>query len=63
MHFVTLFWKLLFAFVPPTGEMTLSDNLPTQRAHYRPEVAHSMGWGHTAVSVTVRLMINKCTQY
>jgi hypothetical protein len=21
MHFVTLFWKLLFAFVPPTGEI------------------------------------------
>ena len=20
MHFVTLFWKLLFAFIPPTGE-------------------------------------------
>jgi hypothetical protein len=25
MHFITLFWKLLFAFVPPTGEVTLSD--------------------------------------
>jgi hypothetical protein len=26
MHFITLFWKLLFAFVPPTGEITLPDN-------------------------------------
>jgi hypothetical protein len=32
MHFVTLFWKLLFAFVPPTGEMVLSGGLPIQPA-------------------------------
>jgi hypothetical protein len=65
MHFITLFWKLLFAFVPPTGEMTLSDKMPTERAHYWPEAARSMGWGHTAVSssLTLRLMIKKFTQY
>ena len=22
MHFITVFWKVLFAFVPPTGEWT-----------------------------------------
>lgn len=21
MHFLTLFWKILFAFIPPTGEL------------------------------------------
>lgn len=39
MHFITLFWKLLFAFVPPTGEVTFSDNFPTQTAYYWPLVA------------------------
>lgn len=25
MHYITLFWKLLFAFVPPTGKKILID--------------------------------------
>lgn len=26
MHVITLFWKLIFAFVPPTGKCYLTDN-------------------------------------
>lgn len=24
MHFLTLFWKILFAFIPPTGKITIT---------------------------------------
>jgi hypothetical protein len=36
MHFVTLFWKLLFAFVPPTGEIVCWATC-LYIAHYWPE--------------------------